>query len=144
MLISYLSSKVVELPFNSIPELIENTNFRIAVLPGSYHEDAFKYANDPYWKIAWKERIQPFIHEYKGTSVDDLIQVPIADPSTALYFAVPQLRSFRNHLCNCAKMILNRHFLGNFLSMSTVNLLAFKPSMTSNLLLMDFKRTRLM
>ena len=92
MLISYLSSKVVELPFNSIPELIENTNFKIAVLPGSYHEDAFKYANDPYWKIAWKERIQPFIHEYKGIS--DWIQVPKADPSTALYFTVQQARSF--------------------------------------------------
>ena len=94
MLISYLSKKVIALPFDTIPELLENTKLRIAVLPGSYHEDAFKYATDPYWKIAWKERIQPFIHEYKGMSLDDLMHVPIADPSTALYFTVQWARSF--------------------------------------------------
>ena len=90
MLISYLSTKVVELPFNSLPELIENTNFKIALLPGSSSEDAFKYATDPYWKIAWKERIQPFIHEYKG----DLIQFPMADSSVALYYYDGSARSF--------------------------------------------------
>ena len=86
MLISYLSKRVTVLPFNNLPELIENTNFRIALLPGSYYEDAFKYATDHYWKIAWKERIQPFIHEYNGISEGNMIQFPMADSSIALYF----------------------------------------------------------
>ena len=91
MLISYLSKRVVELPFNNIPELLANTNFRIAVLPGSYHEDAFKYATDHNWKIAWKERIQPFIHEYKDNK-GNMTQYPLADSSIALYNTAFTLR----------------------------------------------------
>ena len=94
MLISYLSKRVTALPFNNIPELLENSNFRIAVMPGGYYEDVFKYATDHYWKMAWKERIQPFIHEYKGTSEENMIQYPMGDPSIALYFIASTARSF--------------------------------------------------
>ena len=84
MLISYLSKIVVELPFNNLPELLENTNFRIAVWPGTFEEDLFKYATDPHWKRAWKERIQPFLHEYNNHN-GNMTQYPMADSSIALF-----------------------------------------------------------
>ena len=90
-LISNLSKKVVELPFNNIPELLENTNFRIAVLPGSVHEDAFKYATDYHWKRAWKERIQPFLHKYIDNK-GNMTQYLLADSSIALYYSASFLR----------------------------------------------------
>ena len=82
---SSLTTKVVELPFNNIPELLENNNFRIAIIPGSVHEDAFKYATDYHWKRAWKERIQPFLHEYEDNK-GNMAQYPLADSSVALYY----------------------------------------------------------
>ena len=109
MLISYLSKRVTTLPFNNIPELLENTDFRIALLPGAYEEDVFKYATDHHWKRAWKERIEPFIPEYnyKGISEENMIQLPAADPSIALYFITSLARSINFHVCRIC--ILNNH-----------------------------------
>ena len=91
MLISYLSTRVIVLPFNNIPELIEKTNFRIAVWPGSYPEDTFKYATDHYWTIAWKERIQPFLNDYKDNN-GNMTQYPMKDSSIALYNSARNLK----------------------------------------------------
>ena len=66
MLISYLATRVIVLPFNNIPELVENSNFKISLNPGTSFEDAFKFATDTHWKIAWKERIKPFLDDYKA------------------------------------------------------------------------------
>ena len=99
MLISYLSKRVVVLPFNNIPELIDNTNLRIAVLPGSYHEDKFKFATDHYMKIAWKERIQPFLHEYKDNN-GNMTQYPLADASITLYGEGVSVRYFKPYIKN--------------------------------------------
>ena len=44
MLISYLSTRVIVLPFDNIPELISKTQFRIILSPGSSYEDDFKTA----------------------------------------------------------------------------------------------------
>ena len=79
------------MPFKNIPELLENTNFRIAVLPGSYHEDAFKYATDYHWKTAWNERIQTFLHEYKDSN-GNMAQYPMKDSSIALYFSAQNIK----------------------------------------------------
>ena len=84
MLISYLSKRVVVLPFNNIPELLENTNYRIALWPGGYAEDVFKHSTDDHFKRAWKERIQPFLHEYKDHN-GNITQYPLADSSLAYY-----------------------------------------------------------
>ena len=94
MLISYLSKKVVVFPFNSIPDLLDNTKYRIAVWPGSYDEDVFKYATDHYWKRAWKERIQPFIHEYEDNN-GNMTQFPLADSSIALYNIAHNMKYFQ-------------------------------------------------
>ena len=84
MLISYLATRVIVLPFNGIPELVDNSNFKIALNPGTSYEDAFKFATDPSWKVAWKERIQPFLENYVGNG-GNMIQYAMADSSIAVY-----------------------------------------------------------
>ena len=84
MLISYLATRVIVLPFNSIKELVDKSSFLIALNPGSSYEDAFKYATDPDWQAAWTGRIQPYLENYiEGSS--RMIQYPLADSNIALY-----------------------------------------------------------
>ena len=66
MLISYLATRKIVLPFNNIPELVSKSSFRIALSPGSSYEDAFKTSIDPDWMVAWTDRIQPFLPDYVG------------------------------------------------------------------------------
>ena len=49
MLISYLSTRFVVLPFNNIPELISRTNFKISLFPGSSLMDSFS----PFLTSGW-------------------------------------------------------------------------------------------
>ncbi len=65
MLISYLATRVVSLPFNDINEIVTKTNYRIIITPGSANEDFFRYNKDPIFQRAWKERIKPYLEEYK-------------------------------------------------------------------------------
>ncbi len=83
MLISYLATRVIVLPFTGIKSLVDNTDFRIAVIPGSSFMDAFKFAKDPNWQKAWKDRIEPYLDEYRGHV--EMIKLPANDPSLALY-----------------------------------------------------------
>jgi hypothetical protein len=50
MVISYLATRVIVLPFTSISELLDKSNFLIALQPGSSYEDAFKLSTDPIWQ----------------------------------------------------------------------------------------------
>ena len=84
MLVSYLSTKVIVLPFNSIKELVEKTDFRIALTPGTSYEDSFKYSTDPIWQKAYSERIEPYLEEYFPFWERD-IEMPLKDRSLALY-----------------------------------------------------------
>ena len=65
MLISYLSARVFTLPFDGVSTLLDNTEYKIAIKPGTYLEDAFKKSRDPVWQRAWLERIQPYLEDYK-------------------------------------------------------------------------------
>ena len=65
MLISYLARRTINLPFNGIPTLITKSDFKIAVIPGSSYEDAFKTATDPFWQKAWTDRIEPYLDDYE-------------------------------------------------------------------------------
>ena len=53
------------LPFDGIETLMLNSNYRIAVYPGTLHEDFFRHSNDPVMKKAWTERIEPYMDFYK-------------------------------------------------------------------------------
>ena len=83
MLISYLATRVIVLPFNSIKELVDKSNFVISLFPGSAYEDAFKFADDPDWQRAWTGRIEPYLDNYADTS--RMINYPLNNPTIALY-----------------------------------------------------------
>ena len=74
MIISYLSARVITLPFDSLADLLDNTNYKIQVFPGSILEDHWKTSNDPLSQRAWVERIQPYLEEYKLYSGTLLLQ----------------------------------------------------------------------
>ena len=85
MLISYLSTRVTVLPFNNIPELISQSQFRIVLTPGSSYEDDFKTATDPDWVIAWNDRVKPHLDEFMGVGVPGFAKTLETDAVTALY-----------------------------------------------------------
>ncbi len=65
MLISYLATRVIVLPFQGIKSLLDQSAFRIALNPGTSYEDAFKLSKDPVWQEAWNTRIKDNLEEYK-------------------------------------------------------------------------------
>ena len=85
MLISYLATRVVVLPFNNIPELVANSQFRILLMPGSSYEDAYKTSPDPDWQAAWVDRVQSHLEAHKGFSSDDFAELLTTDAVTAWY-----------------------------------------------------------
>ena len=66
MLISYLATMTVSLPFKDLSDLVTNTQFRIILLSGSFHEDHFKTSKDQIWQAAWTDRVQPYLEEHVG------------------------------------------------------------------------------
>ena len=75
MLISYLATRVIVLPFNSLDELVEGSAFKIVLTPGSSYMDAFKKSTDSIWQEAWKTRIEPEIDSYP-TSMTNVVCLP--------------------------------------------------------------------
>ena len=95
MLISYLSTRFIVLPFNTIPELITNTNFKISVFSGSSMMDSFIQSNDFYWKEAWKYRIKPNIKpQFEDFTTDDFVRYIIDNDDVAYYDNYFSIRSF--------------------------------------------------
>ena len=66
MLVTYLATRFTVLPFDGIATLVKNSNFKIAVSPGTSQNDAFKLSTDPLWKEAWQQRIEPFQEGYSA------------------------------------------------------------------------------
>ncbi len=84
MLISYLATRVIVLPFNDLRGLVEESDFRIALIPGSSYEDAFKTSTNPLWQRAWTEKLEPYLEEYVPFQ-RSMITIPSTQPTTALY-----------------------------------------------------------
>ncbi|XP_059085839.1 glutamate receptor ionotropic, kainate 5-like [Tigriopus californicus] len=96
MLISYLATRVIVLPFESLQGLVEGSDFRISLTPGSSYMDAFKQSQDPLWQKAWKDRIETNLATYPK-STDDHTKSILRDTSLAYYdnfFAVRTLPVF--------------------------------------------------
>ena len=83
MLISYLATRIIVLPFNNIRELVDQSTFVISLFPGSAYMDAFKFSEDPDWQRAWKQRLEPYLDNYEHTS--RMIDYPLQDSNVALY-----------------------------------------------------------
>ena len=64
MLVSYLATRVTTLPFINIETLVLNTDYKIALIPGTIYEDTFRYVKNPIWIEAFKTRIEPYLDEY--------------------------------------------------------------------------------
>ena len=84
MLISYLSTRFIALPFTNIRDLVENSDFKIALIKGTSFEDAFKLSPDPIWRKAYSERIEPFLDQYLPF-YENMNEVALKDESVAVY-----------------------------------------------------------
>ena len=85
MLISYLATRIISLPFKDIPDLVSNTEFRIILRPGTAFEDAFKTSPDQMWQAAWTDRVQPHLEEHVGFSLQDMVDKMTRDDGSAFY-----------------------------------------------------------
>ena len=83
MLISYLATKTISLPFKDITDLVENTQFKIIIRPGSTVEDAFKTSPDQNWQGAWIDRVQPHLEEHVGLSLQVMVDKMTRDEASA-------------------------------------------------------------
>ena len=94
MLVSYLATRKTVLPFHTLSEMYENTDFRLALIPSTSFEDSFKYSADPLWQKIYKERLQPYLQEYSDypDHLSDMVNFLRNDYKTALYDGVIVLR----------------------------------------------------
>ena len=113
MLVSYLATRKTVLPFHTLSEMYENTDFRLALIPSTSFEDSFKYSADPLWKKIYKERLQPHLQEYSDypDHLSDMVNFLRNDYKTALYDGVIVLR----YIC-FDQDLLNQTFLKLFFS----------------------------
>ena len=88
MIVSYLSTRIINIPFDGIPDLIINTDYNLLALPGSSQADSFKHSKDPIWQKAWNERMKPFLDDYTkqyGTGPNGLKDFILDNENFALY-----------------------------------------------------------
>ena len=64
MIISYLAVRTTVLPFSSMEEMVQKTNYKVLVQPGTSYVDQFRHSNDEFLKDIWTERISPYIDSY--------------------------------------------------------------------------------
>ena len=94
MLVTYLSTRKTIMPFNTLEEMYLNTNFRLALIPNTAYEDAFKYSSDPMIQTIYEERIKPHLQEYLDypNHNSDLSHFIRNDLGTAIYNSVESTR----------------------------------------------------
>jgi hypothetical protein len=89
MLISYLSIcpfHSCHIPFNSLREMYEKSNYRLVLVPGGSYEDAFKLSSDTLWQNIYMDRIKPYLEEYKAYGYGSLVsQQALEGDHTAVY-----------------------------------------------------------
>ena len=85
MLVSYLSTRIISLPFKTIPELVANTQYKILLIPGTSFEDSFRYSKDPVWQTAFKERIEEHLPDHNNFDRIDFMNILLEDGTAAYY-----------------------------------------------------------
>jgi hypothetical protein len=85
MLISYLATRIIVMPFTDIAELVSNTDFRIILKPSTSFEMAFKFSQNPDWQAAWIDRVQPHLEEHRGYGRKELIGKVVTEDGSAMY-----------------------------------------------------------
>ena len=77
---SYLTTKKINMPFDSLVKLLDETNYKIAVMPESAEEDSFKLATDPIKQKIYIQRIKPYLYDwgsYSGRRFNSYIHLPL-------------------------------------------------------------------
>ena len=100
MIVSYLSTRIINIPFNGIPSLVTDTDYNLLTLPGSALSDSFKHSKDPFWQKAWNERMEPFIDDYTkeyGTGPKDMKKFILKYENFALYDRFSSVASSREY-----------------------------------------------
>ena len=102
MLVSYLATRKTVLPFQTLEEMYLNTDFRLALIPSTVFEDAFKYSTDPIWSAIYEQRLKDHLPEYKDfpDHLFDMIHFIENDFSTALYDSYIPISS-TSEFANC-------------------------------------------
>ena len=89
MLITYLSTRVVVLPFSDLKTLLETTNYIIVIPPGTSYEYAFRYSGDTLRQQAYKEIILPNIEmmrpEESVSWIEHNLDLIMTKSNTAVY-----------------------------------------------------------
>ena len=78
---SFLVIDNQKLPFSNLQDLIKDTNFRIAVYPGSLGQMIFEESADPLIKMAWQKRVSPHLNYYHKFKQD---WIGVIDDETAI------------------------------------------------------------
>ena len=91
MLVSYLATRVIVLPFTNVPTLVQDTSYKISTIPGSLIVDKFRYATDPIWQEAWQSRMEPYLDIMDG-DLGNLLQLVLNDPEMSLYTDYKKVR----------------------------------------------------
>ena len=56
--------RIVDLPFHGLESELLNSDYKVAVMPGSVFEDTIKHSNIPMWQKAWNEKVEPHLDFY--------------------------------------------------------------------------------
>ena len=76
MVVSYLATRIVKLPFKGINDLVTNSDFKLITQPNSANTDIFKFSKNSIWQKAWQERMKPNIHIFENFEGDgDVVKV---------------------------------------------------------------------
>ena len=65
---SYLTTKKINMPFDSLEKLLDATNYKIALIPESAQEEDFKLSSDPIKQKVYIQRIKPYLYDYGSYS----------------------------------------------------------------------------
>ena len=68
---SYLTTKKINMPFDSLEKLLDATNYKIAIMPESAEEDGFKLSSDPIKQKVYIQRIKPYLYDWGSYSGRD-------------------------------------------------------------------------
>lgn len=94
MLISFLAVKTKALPFNNLLNLMQDTNLKIALLPGTSFADTFRLSPDSLWRTAWTERIEPSLNTFP-TDKESLVELIISDRMYTLFDNYYSIKTFQ-------------------------------------------------
>ena len=62
-MIAHLAFKTTNMPFNTLKEFSDNTDFKLIVAQGSVFLEFFKHSDDPVRNMIWTDKLEPFLDQ---------------------------------------------------------------------------------